>query len=381
MAADFSRILRFAKTSLGPAFQGLKAIPLHAEVLGLGPSEAPRVAFLPAYGRNGAALLRIYRMAEALKPHGWHPLVLPPGLNLAQRRRFLGRFRPDVVVMQGARHALNRPWLYRDWPLVFDMDDADFHLPHLAGAVTRAMPEVAAVIAGSRYIADWCLGAGAARAHVVWTGSPESRGARTAPEMRPPVVAWAQTRPMTYKAEAAFVAEVMRGVAARHPGVTLRLYDRRVGDDPGFVQWFAAPGLTVEWHPEMPYAAYLASFDDVALGLAPLLGADPFVKGKSFGKVLAYLDRKVPVLASEAGEHGRFFTPATGVVSNDREAWEAALVRLLQDGPARRAMAEAAFAEFQAGLSLEAAARETDRVLRGVLNATSGSSAGLSAVH
>ena len=381
MAADFSRILHFARTSLGPAFQGLRAIPLHAEVLGFGPSRAQKVAFLPAYGRNGAALLRIHRMAEALEAHGWRSLVLPPGLSLAQRRRFLQRGAPDVVVMQGARHALNRPWLYRDWPIVFDMDDADFHLPHLAGAVARAMPEVAAVIAGSRYIADWCRCAGAARAHVVWTGSPVSARARTAPEVRPPVVAWAQTRPMTYKAEAGFVAEVMRGVAARHPGVTLRLYDRQAGDDPGFADRFAAPGLTVEWLPAMPYGAYLDSFDDVALGLAPLLGQDPFVKGKSFGKVLAYLDRKVPVLASEAGEHGRFFTSATGVLSNDRGAWEAALVRLLQDGAARRTMAEAAFADFRARLSLEAAAEATDRVLRDVLSATSGSSAALSAVH
>jgi hypothetical protein len=323
--------------------------------------------FLPATGPEGAALLRIHAIAVALRPLGWRTLVLPWRLTLAQRRRFLARMRPDVIVMQGARHALNRPGLYPGVPIVFDMDDADFHLPHLADPVRAAMSDVSAVIAGSRYVGAWCREAGAREVHVVWTGAPVSKAPRRPHTARPPVVAWAQTRPGTYTREAAMVRRVMAALAERHPGITLRLYDRQAGDDPGFATAFGASGLTVEWLKTCSYNDYLGSFDDVSLGLAPLCPETPFSRGKSFGKVLGYLDRMVPVLASDACEHGRFFTPATGIVSNDEAVWVEAAARLLSDAAARQAMADAGFEAFTRDLSLEAAARQVADVLASVV--------------
>ena len=323
--------------------------------------------FLPASGPEGAALLRIHAIAGALRPLGWRTLVLPWRLTLAQRQRFLDRIRPDVIVMQGARHALNRPVLYPGVPIVFDMDDADFHLPHLAEPVRRAMPHVAAVIAGSRYVADWCRAAGAEQVHVVWTGSPVSAAPRVPQALRPPVIAWAQTRPATYLREAALVRRVTAALAARHPGITLRLYDWQKGDDPGFAQSFAQPGLTVEWRKTCRYSDYLQSFGDVSLGFAPLCPETPFSRGKSFGKVLAYLDRGVPVLASDACEHGRFFTPATGIVSNDEAVWVEAAARLLTRPDERQQIADRAFAAYAQRLSMPCAARRVADVLRAVI--------------
>ena len=298
--------------------------------------------------------------------------MLSPKLKLAQRRRLLARANPDLIVMQGARHPLNRPALYPDWPIVYDMDDADFHLAHLSDPVQAAMPQVAAVLAGSRYIANWCREAGAGAAHVVWTGTPVSAGQRRPQGARGPVVAWAQTRPMTYIREAEWVRRVIGTVGARHPGgVTLRLFDRRPGDDPGFAAGFEAPGVTVEWVKAAPYASYLARMDDVALGLAPLSPETDFSRGKSFGKILAYLDRHVPVIASDMGEHPAFFTRTTGVLSNDPGVWHREALRLLGDAGARQAMAEAAFADFQRHLTLPAAAARVDQVLRDVLEGVS----------
>ncbi|CAN0601711.1 unnamed protein product, partial [Ectocarpus sp. 12 AP-2014] len=85
----------------------------------------PLVAFFPCEGRKGAALLRCHILADALRARGWRTLVLPSALSLPQRQRFLRAAAPDLVVMQGARHALNRPELYPDFPIVYDMDDAD----------------------------------------------------------------------------------------------------------------------------------------------------------------------------------------------------------------------------------------------------------------
>ena len=325
--------------------------------------------FLPAHGPEGAALLRIYRVANGLRDLGWRAVILPPRLTLIQRQRLLGRIAPDVVVMQGARHALNRPALYPGYCIVFDMDDADFHLDHLAAPVRAAMADVAGVLAGSRYIADWCLGAGAPAADVVWTGTPVTSDARIPQEGRAPVVAWAQTRPMTYVREAAMVRDMMRALAARRPGITLRLYDRQPGDDPGFADSFHCAGLTVEWREKAKYSDYVRSFDDVAVGLAPLAWETPFSRGKSFGKVLAYLDRLVPVVASNGGEFTDFFDQRTGILASDSADWEVALERLLTRPALRQAMAVRAHAAFVERLSLPSVAQQTDSILRRYIKA------------
>ena len=158
-----------------------------------------------------------------------------------------------------------------------------------------------------------------------------------------------------------------QGIASQHPGVTLRLYDRRPDDDQSFLNMFQAPGVHVEWMPYGSYRDYLSSFDDVALGLAPLNQKNAFSRGKSFGKVLAYLDARVPVIASAAGEHGAFFTDRTGVVSNDVDVWIETACRLLSDSAAREAMAQAAFDEYVRHLSREAAAAKVDVILRSLV--------------
>ena len=124
-----------------------------------------------------------------------------------------------------------------------------------------------------------------------------------------------------------------------------------------------APGLTVEWTPKCRYSDYLAAFDDVALGFAPLCPESPFSRGKSFGKVLAYLDARVPVIASAEGEHQAFFTARTGVVSNAADTWVDAACHLLADGEARGQMAEAGFNAYRQRLSVEAAAGRLERIL------------------
>jgi hypothetical protein len=344
----------------------LREVPLWPAVFRHG-GPGPRVAFLPSKGREMSSLLRIYHVADAMRQFGWAVLVLPASLTLAQRHRLLGRFAPDVVLMQGARHALNRPALYPGQRIVYDMDDADFHLPRLASQVEEAMAGVELVLAGSRYVANWCRARGA-RAQVVWTGTPPSDPRPPPQTGRPPLVAWAQSAPVDYVEERTFVVEVMRRVAARRPGVRLRLFGRRPGDDATILAPFAAAGVAVEWLPMAPYPRFLRMLDDVAVGLSPICPETPFSRGKSFGKVLAYLDRGVPVVASDAADHGLFFTAASGVLSNDPAAWADAVLRLLDDADSRQAMADAGARAFRDRLSTEAAARQVDMALRRLLS-------------
>lgn len=342
----------------------LREIPVWSAVLR--PRRERTVAFLPSKGRAQSSLLRIYGIAEALGRCGWGTMVIPATLDLAQRRRLLSRFAPDVIVMQGARHPLNRPALYPGVPIAYDMDDADFHLGQFAEPVREAMSEVAVVLAGSRYVADWCRAAGA-EARVVWTGTPVSPGPRRPQAERPPLVAWAQSEPVSYALERAFVLDVMRRVADGRPGVRLRLFGRGPDDDDAILGPFRDAGIAVEWLPMMPYPEFLAALDDAAVGLSPICPEDAFVRGKSFGKVLAYLDRGVPVVAADAADHPLFFTPETGILSNDPAECAAAVERLLADPAARQRMADAARGALEARLSTEAAAAEVDAILTAIV--------------
>ncbi|MEL7461785.1 MAG: hypothetical protein AAFX45_10880 [Pseudomonadota bacterium] len=346
--------------------QQMRAVPVWGQVARAQTGSGPQVAFLPSKGRTQSSLLRIYNVADGLRALGWRTLVVPWTLTLPQRRAALSRFDPDLVVVQGARHALNRPHLYARWPIVYDMDDADFHIAHLAEPVAQAMPQVAAVIAGSSYIADWCRTAGAPAASVVWTGTPVSTAPRPPQKMRPPVVAWAQTRPDAYAREAQLVRQVMARVADVHPGARLRLYDRQSQQDPAFLDSFKAPGLDVEWRARMSYEEYLASFDDVAVSLAPLCPETLFSRGKSFGKVLAALDRKVPVVGSDVCEHGAFFQPDTGIITNKVDHWVSSIADLLARPDRRQQMADKAFDAFVGQLTVEAAAKRTSAILHDV---------------
>lgn len=364
MRADDSVVLpKPLRQGAKQVFQHLRAVPIWGQVAWARQGRGPVAAFLPARGRTQSSLLRIYNVAGALRTLGWHTVVLPWTLTLPQRRRMLSGLDPDVVVMQGARHELNRPSLYGPWPIVYDMDDADFHIAHLSGPVNDAMSQVAAVLAGSSYIAEWCLAAGAPMAPVVWTGTPVSPAPRRLQAGRPAVVAWAQTRPETYRREARLVQQVMARVARTHAGVRLRLYDRQGQGDAAFLAGFAAAGITVEWCPPMAYGDYLVSFDDVAVSLAPLCPETPFSRGKSFGKILAALDRKVPVVGSDACEHGAFFTPQTGIITNDLDLWAMSICDLLSAPARRQDMADRAFEAFSNQLTVEAAARKVEDVL------------------
>ena len=368
MTDSFVAARRLARAMLQPAIRLAREAPVWGS-LALAPSgKQPLIVFLPSRGRSQSSLLRIFNIATALRANGWRTLVLPWTLTLAQRHRFLRMTRPDALVMQGARHELNRPALYRDIAIVYDMDDADFHLQHLAQPVRSAMSEVSAVIAGSEYVADWCRNAGAPFVHVVWTGTPPSRNPAPPQSTRPPVVAWAQTRPMTYTREAELVRSVMNKLAACRPDVTLRLYDRQPDDDPGFAETFRGNGYEVQWRRTESYSNFLLSLNDVAVGLAPLSFDSPFSRGKSFGKVLAYLDRGVPVIASDAADHSRLFTPDSAVITNNSDLWVISLDELLGSSEKRESMARAAGQLFTQQLTTQAAATQVDSVLRRVLS-------------
>ena len=102
----------------------------------------------------------------------------------------------------------------------------------------------------------------------------------------------------------------------------------------------------------------------MAVGLSPIVPGSVFSRGKSFGKILGYLDAGVPVICSDEADHALFFRDGTGVVSNDPVRWRAEIARLLADPAARQDMAGRARAELCRRLTLAEAARRVGAALR-----------------
>ncbi len=315
----------------------------------------PRLAILPSESREGASLLRGYNMATALRHHGWQTLVLPAQLALPQRTRVLERFRPDLVLVQQARHPFNRAAHLGRWPLVLDIDDADFLDPALEPELTALLALARGAVCGSRFIRDWAAQHTRAT-RIVWTGTPISPGPWPDHAARRPLVTWAQLGPEGYRDELAIVAEVMADVGRRRGGVDLRLYSLSGPRDlPELVQMQDA-GVRIEFLPRLGYDAYLASLREAAVGLSAIASGTGFGRGKSFGKILGYLDAKVPIVCSDAADHALFFREGTGIVSNAPDVWVDAVCALLDDPARRTAMSEAAHADFRTRLSVDAAA-------------------------
>ncbi|HWL55538.1 MAG TPA: glycosyltransferase [Paracoccus sp. (in: a-proteobacteria)] len=324
-----------------------------------------RIAFLPSDARVQSSMLRAYNIAGELEKQGWATLVVPKQLTLAQRRRLLATFRPDMVVVQQCRHPLNRLVHVREWPFVLDIDDADFLDPTLGDALEDMARHASGVICGSRYIRDWAAQF-SRNPVVIWTTTPITPRAFVEAGLREPIVTWAQSSPLGYPGELAFVAEVMRGVARLRGGVRLRLYGWDGPRDHPALTAMAGDGVKVELLPFMPYEAFIASLGSAAVGLSPIV-PEGFSRGKSFGKILAYLDAKVPVICSDEVDHSLFFTGKSGVVSNDPGDWIAAIARLLEEPRARTAMAEAAYADYTRRLSTGTGGRLTFEYLSGLL--------------
>jgi glycosyltransferase involved in cell wall biosynthesis len=308
---------------------------------------------------------RAWLVAPELENLGWRVLVVPEPLSLRQRRRFLRLESPDVVLLQQTRHPLNQPCLYRPYPCVLDADDADYLDPRHHERIARCASDAAAVIGGSRFVAR-CLGQHNPRAHVLWTCAPRpSSLPPVPPAARPPVVAWAHASPLGYREEAALVREVIVGVA-RRTSVEFWMFGSSEERARDYFIPLREAGATCVAIPRMGYDAYLRKVGEAAVGLQPVCVQSEFSRGKSFGKVLAYLAGQVAVVAADEVDHPLFLRQGENgfLAGPDPESWVTPIVRLLTDVELRQRIAVAGWNDFQARLITGVFARLLDPILR-----------------
>jgi glycosyltransferase involved in cell wall biosynthesis len=278
----------------------------------------------------------------------------------------LARERPDVVLMQQTRHLLNQPQLYPDIPCVVDADDADYLDPRHHERIAAAAAAAAAVVGGNRFVAG-CLGRHNPHHHVIWTCTPPTPPPPVPPAARRPILAWAHASPLGYPVESKLVAAIVQQLAAATQ-FEFWLFGTNEAEAAGYLAPLRAAGAVCRALPPMDYDEYLRTTGACAVGLQPVCVENEFSRGKSFGKLLAYLAGQVAVVASAAVDHALFFRGDNGCVVDDRvESWVAAIRPLLADPAHRERVALAGHRDFCQRLTTDVHARLLDPILRAAI--------------
>lgn len=326
---------------------------------------AKRVIFFPDQMYSGTAGdLRACAVARELRSLGWRTIIVPPWLGLEARQYIIAREPSALLFFQQSRHELNLPRLYPSRLCIFDADDAD--ILNAPDRVIECLETSSAVIAGSNFLADEFRPYNP-NVSVVWTGSyitdmlvkPSTRSV--------PIIAWAQSDPFSYPEEARFVFHLWQSLAKTGLRFAVAVYSRELERTEEWLGPLRQQGIDVQIRPTMRYRAFVESLSDVAIGLQPVCTSFPFSRGKSFGKVLAYMAAHVPVVVSDEVDHGLFFRNGeNGLLANNAEEWLAACVRLLNSEPEREMLAAAAYKDFLERLTSRRSAELVSEVLERV---------------
>lgn len=296
----------------------------------------PRTVLLfpSASGQGSASDLRAVAVARELGGQGWRALCVPPQLSLSQRRRLVALENPDVLFFQQTRHPLNDPRLYPGRCSVLDIDDADVLDTRHTHEVVARVVAADAIVAGSRYLAE-VFRQHNQDVHVVWTGTYLKPNLASDLRTRPASLVWAPSSAFGYPGELAFVLETVGLLAARRQDFELHIYGveaTRVSEFDALIDPLRRL-IEVTAHPLMPYARFVSSMQAHAIGLQPIVMTNPFSRGKSFGKVLAYLVAGVAVIATDELDHGAFFTNGLDglLMPHDAPRWAEACSQMLDD--------------------------------------------------
>lgn len=319
---------------------------------------------------GSAGDLRGRAVGLELEKLGYRVTVVPPQLELSQRKRILRWERPDFILMQQTRHPLNVPSLYPNYRCVLDVDDADILDPACSAQVIQCASSACGIVAGSRFIAQ-SFRPYVKRIEIIWTSSylhptPESHRL----PRRSNLVSWPTSSVVGSSAEAELVREVV--IALRElREFELRLYGMRDGKaEREYCQSLEKAGIPTESLGWMNYVEFVRSLSEVTVAICPLCDSNPFSRGKSFGKVLACMAAPTPMVLPSAVDYPLFFSHGNNgmlVDSTNVRGWVENVLALLDSSEQRERICNQAASDYMARLTTAKAAHLTDRFLRSLL--------------
>ena len=342
------------------------------EVVGNSPARAFRRRILFALADNypgGSGYLRGVLVAEHMAAHlDWTTRVLdiheasdPARFDAACRE-----FEPDVVVLQRAFAAHQHPDRLRPAMVVIDLDDALFLRSDMMAPMEASVASADAFVAGNRFIGEWAKRFND-HVHVINTCGPmPTQRASRRPRDRKNIIAWPHSAPFDYPEELELVGQIL--VELRNQcdfdfwlyGSNFSYGDGLSRKEP-WLRQMRAQGIDISLVESMPYAEYVASLEDVAVGMQPIVSE--WSHGKSFGKLLACMSSEAAVVCSDAADHALMFNGSNGMLACSVSEWVAAIRRYLESPAERERATDLAYRDYCQRLTTPVAARALDNII------------------
>lgn len=268
----------------------------------------------------------------------------------------------DVVIFQRPMTelpvvALER-WAGRGRKTIFDFDDAIFERRWGARAKFRRLVGlVDRVVAGNRYLA--AAAAAPDKTSIIPTAVDTERF--TAPPVPPVrgrevVVGWTGLSGNFHQLahRAAAIGRALKRTGARFVIISDRPPTRALA---------ALDATFVPWRPE----SEVEDLARVDIGVMPLPDG-PYERGKCAFKLLQYMALGRPGVASPVGANADVVTDGVdGLLPDGDDAWEEALVRLIEEPPLRQQMGAAARRRVESAYSLAAVAQQYRSLIAGLV--------------
>ncbi|XZE44553.1 hypothetical protein SH467x_004163 [Pirellulaceae bacterium SH467] len=241
--------------------------------------------------------------------------------------------------------------------------------PNLTDAVNECISDARLVVAGSRYIRDYCRRFNN-KVEVVWTGSPlpgQTVSFEQATE-RGKILAWAVSDAAAYSGERQLIIRILEALIAVRGGTDFEFWCFGVRNTNGISDLLALSrqrGLLIKTFPFMPYGDFLRHLKSVAVGLCPFVLENEFSNGKSFGKNLGYLSQSVACVVSNNVDHPRFFIQGeNGFLANSVSEYVDAISLLFDDPMLRAKIALKGYMDYVQRLTTLSSAQILDAHIR-----------------
>jgi hypothetical protein len=335
--------------------------------------DLPCVVFFPdQMYRGSAGDLRACAIAKELRHLNWRTIIVPPWLSLRERLRIIRTERPEFVHIQQSRHPLNRPRFYEQTPCIFDADDAD--IVNHRDCVEECCRGSSAVITGNNYLAE-LFSEFNADVNVIWTGTYiKSVSNALSSERRLPVIAWAQSNPFDYPDEADLVRNILLRLAKRCRFTFFLFGVRNEATAEAYLAPIRAAGVAVRAFPPLHYGTFIRTLAGATIGLQPVCVNNMYSRGKSFGKLLAYMAADLAVVASDVLDYPLFYSHGqNGMLVKSIDQWVDACQFLIEQPAERERLVNNARKAFLQRLSIATAATMFNKILTRVKSSSCGS--------